>query len=213
MSRAITKRQKEILEFIENQIRESGYPPSIREICDNFSFKSTNAVVDHLDALVRKGYLSRESSKSRAIMVLKPVLPVPASREGIPVMGTIAAGQPIFASEFQLDTLPIDPSMVGSGTHFGLKVRGNSMIEAGIMPGDIVIIRQQPVADNDQIAAVMVGEDEATLKRYFRVGSKIKLEPANPHIPTIWVNETECKVLGIVVGLWRNYRDQVQGIY
>lgn len=218
----LTKRQGQVLSFIIDQIENEGYPPTIREIGDHLGIKSTNGVNDHLKALEKKDYLAREDAKSRALRPLRNVdgsLYQPASVSttddtvaydeqihSIPVVGRIAAGLPTAAIENTEEFLRIGEGMLGrSEDVFGLRVSGESMIEDGIHDGDYIFVKRQQQARNGEIVAAMV-DGEATVKRFFREGDRIRLQPANASMEPIYVNAAdgrETTVLGKVVGVFR----------
>jgi repressor LexA len=233
----LTARQEQVLRFIRQSISERGYPPTLREIGAHMGIRSTNGVNDHLRALERKGYLTREDMKSRTLRPTPDMLravpapaatsraqgprgvpsPRPAPRDvsyasdddmiEIPILGRVAAGQPMEAIEEPMDTVRIDRMLVGSrgGDIFGLRIAGDSMIEAGIHDGDYVFIRKQLEAPRGAIVVCLVG-DEATCKYYFPEKSHIRLEPANAEMAPILVPRTdwrETQILGIVVGVYR----------
>lgn len=238
----LTKRQRLVLEYIIEHIDEQGYPPTIREIGDHMEIRSTNGVNDHLKALERKGYLSRQDAKSRAI---KPILNADGDllddgssssvntagsgkviamqgyRRGgsqmdedyedvqsVPVVGRIAAGKPISAIENTEQILRIGQGMlgkVGMEDVFALVVRGDSMIEDGIFDGDYIFVRKQSDARDGEIVAAMV-DGEATVKRLYREGNRIRLQPANSTMEPIYVHAHEARdtaILGRVVGVYR----------
>ncbi len=216
----LTKRQKLVLGFIIDHIQQWGYPPTIREIGDHLSIRSTNGDNDHLKALERKGYLLRQDSKSRA---LRPLL----DEEGrayeddnssssnviefedvfeIPIIGQIAAGLPISAIENTQETLHLSQGMLGRAEDvFGLVVQGDSMIEDGIFDGDYIFVRKQPNAERGEIVVVMV-DGEATCKRFFDEGDRIRLQPANDAMSPIYLDKSEFRsvdILGKVIGVYR----------
>jgi len=199
---ALTKRQRQVLNFITRSIEERGYPPTMREIGEHMGIRSTNGVNDHLKALERKGYIVREDLKSRT---LRPVAPASRTRS-VPLLGRVAAGQPILAVENREDTLTVDRSLVGEAEEvFALRVAGDSMIQDGILDGDIVFVRQQPTARRGEIVVAMV-EEEATVKRYFPEDRGVRLQPANDAMDPIWVRPdagVSFRLLGIVVGVYR----------
>jgi repressor LexA len=225
MADALTQRQREILEFISASIVERGYPPTLREIGMHFNIRSTNGVNDHLKALEKKGHLRREDLKSRA---MRPVLPdgggeLVAMRPGrlgsevqalpesddlaeIPIVGRVAAGQPILAVENVTDTVKIDRVLVGGHREvFGLRIVGESMIEDGIHDGDYVFVKKAPTARAGDIVVAMI-EGEATVKRYFPEGDRIRFQPANHNMSPIIVRKADFKtvdIIGIVVGVYR----------
>lgn len=207
----LTDRQRMVLEYIRASIEQHGYPPTLREIGNHLGIKSTNGVNDHLRALERKGFLTREDMKSRT---LRPV--GMSSRPGrsadddlleIPIVGRGAAGLPMEAIEHQAeDTVRIDRMMVGGARDvFGLRIQGESMIDAGIMDGDYVFVRKQLEAPRGAIVVAMVGED-ATCKYYFPEKDHIRLEPANKQMAAILIPKNDWRqtsILGQVVGVYR----------
>ncbi|MFH2007335.1 MAG: transcriptional repressor LexA [bacterium] len=198
----LTKRQRQVLNFITRSIEERGYPPTMREIGEHMGIRSTNGVNDHLKALERKGHIVREDLKSRT---LRPVSasPLPAS---IPLVGRVAAGQPILAVENLEETIKVDRYLVGAGEDlFGLRVQGESMIEDGILDGDIVFVRQQPTANRGEIVVALV-DDEATVKRYYPEKNGVRLQPANASMKPFHIRPedgTEFSLVGVVVGVYR----------
>lgn len=211
----LTERQKAVLDFIVESIQDRGYPPTLREIGNHLGIRSTNGVNDHLRALERKGYLTREDMKSRTLRPTPEVLrsmsiELPEHEPemvDIPVLGRVAAGQPLEAIEEPMDTVRIDRMLVGgSGADvFGLKVVGDSMIEAGIHDGDYVFVKKQLHAPRGAIVVCLVG-DEATCKYFFPEKHHIRLEPANSQMAPILIPRTDWRdtlILGVVVGLYR----------
>jgi repressor LexA len=229
MAEALTQRQREILEFISASIVERGFPPTLREIGEHFNIRSTNGVNDHLKALEKKGHLRREDLKSRA---MRPVLPdgsgeiIPMQRRAmgtgdvqvvssglgaddmaeIPILGKVAAGQPILAVENATDTVKVDRVLVGNHREvFGLRIVGESMIEDGIFDGDYVFVKKTPSAHSGDIVVAMI-EGEATVKRYYPEGDRIRFQPANQNMSPIIVRRADFKsvdIIGIVVGVYR----------
>lgn len=202
--RGLTKRQQCVLEFIETSIRQNGYPPTLREIGAHFGIRSTNGVNDHLRALERKGYLKRHDMKSRA---LRPTNLAAAPVRDIPVIGRVAAGTPILALENLEGTLRMDAGLLPDEptSCFALRVRGTSMIDDGIRDGDIVFVRRQDDAENGSIVVALLA-DEATVKRFYREGDRIRLQPANAEMAPIIVaggDAAPVRVLGVVVGMYR----------
>ncbi|AKT41695.1 transcriptional repressor LexA [Chondromyces crocatus] len=221
----LTDRQQQVLHYIRQSIAERGYPPTLREIGAHMGIRSTNGVNDHLRALERKGYLTREDMKSRA---LRP-RDMPSSVRGesldgeggldgvpandqeveiveIPVVGRIAAGLPLLAEEHILDTVRIDKMLIRGGREvFGLRVTGDSMIEAGIFSGDYIFVRKQSTAQRGDIVVALIG-DEATVKYYFPEKDYIRFQPANAAMAPILVRASDFKptmLLGLVVGIYR----------
>ena len=203
----LSSRQREILELIRSKVAERGYPPSVREIGDVLGLRSPSTVHSHLSALVRAGYLRRDPSKPRAIEVVatkSDQIERSASRD-VPLLGRIAAGSPILAEE-QIDeifTLPTE--FTGSGPVFMLAVRGDSMEGAGILDGDYVVIRSQQDAVNGEIVAALINDDEATVKRFERDGTTIRLISENPaYAPMVF--EDGVQLIGKVVAVLRAVR-------
>lgn len=203
-----------VLEYIHASIHERGYPPTLREIGNHMGIRSTNGVNDHLRALERKGYLTREDMKSRA---LRPTMPrangkgtsqIPDNLISIPIIGQVAAGQLAEAIQEPEDTLHIDRVMVGGAREvFGLRVNGESMIEAGINHGDYVFVRKQLEAKRGEIIVALV-EDQATCKYYYPESDRIRLVPANEKMSDIVITKEDWRstqILGVVVGLYRKF--------
>jgi repressor LexA len=198
----LTDRQREVLDFINDSIRRRGYPPTLREIGSHFGIRSTNGVNDHLRALEKKGFLQREDLKSRA---LRPLV-TEESYVDVPVLGKVAAGQPLLAVQNYEDTVKIDRFFIGQSREvFALRVKGDSMIEAGIFDGDYVFIRKQLQANSGEIVVAMIG-DEATVKRYYPEGDSIRFQPANSAMAPIIVRRRDFRsvnLLGVVIGVYR----------
>jgi repressor LexA len=198
----LTKRQREVLDFISESIRKRGYPPTLREIGSHFGIRSTNGVNDHLRALEKKGFLHRDDLKSRA---LRPLMTEDDFVE-VPVLGKVAAGQPLLAVQNYEDTVKIDRFFVGQSREvFALRVKGESMIEDGIFDGDYVFIRKQLQASPGDIVVAMIG-DEATVKRYYPEGDTIRFQPANSAMAPIYVRRRDFRsvnLLGVVIGVYR----------
>jgi repressor LexA len=210
----LTDRQREILEFITQSIRERGYPPTLREIGVQFGIRSTNGVNDHLRALEKKGHLLREDLKSRALRPVGPRGPVrsPSRDEDmaeIPIIGRVAAGAPLLAVENVEDTVKVDRFFIGQTKEvFALRVKGDSMIEDGIFDGDYIFVRKQLQANRGDIVVAMIN-DEATVKRYYPEGDSIRFQPANAAMQPIMVRKRDFKavnLIGIVVGVYRRMR-------
>lgn len=198
----LTNRQQEVLDFIQTRIMRDGYPPTIREIGEELGIRSTNGVNDHLKALERKGYLNRTEAKSRACV------PVGLNDDmvEVPVLGRIAAGLPILAQENVEDTVRIDRFFLGKSQEvFALRVVGESMINDGIHDGDFIFVQKQKTASRGAIVVALI-DDEATVKRYYPEGDRIRFQPANDNMQPIYVNARdfrETQILGIVVGVYR----------
>jgi repressor LexA len=199
---ALTDRQREILDFISRSITKRGYPPTLREIGSHFGIRSTNGVNDHLRALEKKGYLQREDLKSRA---LRPIVTTGQLVE-VPVLGRVAAGQPLLAVRNHDDTVRVDRFFIGNSREvFALRVKGDSMIEDGIFDGDYVFVRKQLQANSGETVVAMIG-DEATVKRYYPEGDTIRFQPANAKLEPIYVRKRDFKsvnLLGVVIGVYR----------
>jgi repressor LexA len=212
----LTQRQQQTLEFIRKSIEERGYPPTLREIGEYMGIRSTNGVNDHLRALERKGYLRREDMKSRALKLVEESLPAarnfPAAMNDdgdlleVPVLGRVAAGLPLYAEENVIDTVRVDRMLVRGGKEvFGLRVTGDSMIEAGILNGDYIFVRKQSSADRGDIVVALIG-DEATVKHYYPERDYVRFQPANSQMAPILVRASDFKstmLLGKVVGVYR----------
>jgi repressor LexA len=207
----LTKRQSQTLDFIRRSINERGYPPTLREIGEHMGIRSTNGVNDHLRALERKGYLRREDMKSRALKLVEAAetsTPVPIDDDMIEVqvLGRVAAGLPVLAEENIIDTVRIDRLLVRGGREiFGLRVTGDSMIEAGILSGDYVFVRKQSLAERGDIVVALIGDD-ATIKYYYPEREYVRFQPANAQMAPILVRATDFRstmLLGKVVGVYR----------
>ena len=201
----LTNRQKEVLEFIPRFTDENGYPPTVREIGDHFDI-SLRAVQDHIAACQKKGYLSQCQKRSRSIRVLKNeegVSETKAFTSRIPLLGTVAAGKPLLSEENVDGYVTIAEPFVRPGkTYFALRVRGSSMINAGILEGDLAIIEKADVASEGQIVVAVV-DNAITLKRFYREENRIRLQPENPDFQPIYTNDAH--LAGIMVGLVRTY--------
>jgi repressor LexA len=209
----LTKRQAQTLDFIRQSIEERGYPPTLREIGESMGIRSTNGVNDHLRALERKGYLSREDMKSRALRLVSRESDTPAAVApgdenmlDVQVLGRVAAGLPLLAEENVVDTVRIDRMLVRGGRDvFGLRVQGDSMINAGILNGDYIFVRKQASAEPGEIVVALIG-DEATVKYYHPEKDYVRFQPANDHMAPILVRASDFRatmLLGVVVGVYR----------
>jgi repressor LexA len=201
MRKQLTNRQQAILDYIKIYIRTTGYPPTVRDIGRAFKISEKGAY-DHLRAIERKGYIRRASRKNRAIEVLDFIPLHRGEIVEVPIVGRIAAGEPLLATQNIEGTLPLSKEMVGEESFFALMVRGTSMIEAGIFNGDYVIVKQQSSAEQGEIVVALL-DDEATVKRFYRDNNYIRLQPENPAMNPIIVKEA--KILGKVVGLFRKF--------
>jgi repressor LexA len=227
----LTDKQHQVLAFVERQIRQVGYAPTIREIGKQFGIRSTNGVNDHLVALEKKGYLTRDGQKSRTLRVLRSIegplpaksvrpsrdnvltLPSPFGRSDdlveIPLLGRVAAGVPLLAEQNIEDTVRVSSFLLGRGTNahkvFALRVVGESMIDDGIFDGDFLFVKKQAEARSGEIVVAMI-EGEATVKRFFPEGDRIRFQPANARMEPLFVWKSEFRqtdILGVVVGVYR----------
>ncbi len=202
--RGLTERQRQVLESIHTITGEKGYPPTVREIGDRLGLRSSCTVQRHLEALERKGYIKRDRTKARSVEILQADDPtmVPVPMVAVPVVGTVAAGQPILATENIEEVFPLPRDVVKDDKCFMLQVQGDSMIDAGIFDGDYVVVRQQPSAEDGDIVVALL-EDEATVKRFRRLRSRIHLEPANKSMGPIVADEVQ--IVGKVLMSIRRY--------
>jgi repressor LexA len=206
----LTERQQEILDFIQLSTNNNGYPPTYREIGKQFNIASTFGVKRHIDALVKKGFLSNESKTSRTIALVENGLNKSRylldSMIGVPIVGRVAAGQPILAVENIEGKVLMDASLLNKRNDcFGLKVRGDSMINAGILEGDLVIVSPQQNAVNGDIVVALL-QDEATMKRFLARNNKIYLMPENENYNPIEIEDREdFSIIGKVIGVFRTY--------
>jgi repressor LexA len=195
--KGLTAKQQRVLDVIRNAMRHRGQPPTVREIGKEIGVQSSCTVQRHLDALEKKGFIKRDRYKYRSIELKDSPIPPFVRAVNVPILGQIAAGAPILAEENIEDSFPLPMELVNDGDNvFMLKVRGDSMIDAGIFDGDLVAIRQQPVANNGEIVAAMI-EDEATVKRFYKDGRRIKLVAENPAYDPIVTDQ--CQILGKVI--------------
>ncbi|WP_368183663.1 transcriptional repressor LexA [Aestuariibius sp. HNIBRBA575] len=227
----LTKKQLDLLEFVNARVQRDGVPPSFDEMKDELNLRSKSGIHRLITALEERGYIRRLAHKARALEVVKlpdalaskstgftpkvvagdrddtaaPQTTKTASALEIPVMGRIAAGVPIAAIQHATHSVPVPHNMISQGEHYALEVKGDSMIELGINDGDVVVIRETTVADDGDIVVALVEDEEATLKRYRRNGSSIALEAANPAYKTRFFDEDQIKVQGRLVGLIRSY--------
>ena len=206
MTRGLTDKQERILGFIVDYVNDQGYPPSIREIGNHFNISSLRGVTVHLDALERKGYIKRANT-ARAITVIGKTGSTAPNRNVsmVPLVGTIAAGVPITAHE-NIDALvPVPQEMIHNvKTAFALRVKGDSMINAHIMEGDLVVIKEQSTAENGDLVAFLLG-DEATVKRIEFTNDGVRLKAENPAYSPIEVRREDSRIMGKVIGLVRSY--------
>ncbi|MDD4237102.1 MAG: transcriptional repressor LexA [Desulfotomaculaceae bacterium] len=199
MQAGLTTKQAEILTVIKDNLRQKGYPPSVREIGQAVGLSSSSTVHGYLKKLEKMGYLRRDPTKPRAIEVLYPG-GERVEYVNVPLVGRVAAGLPLLAVENKEELFPLPTHFTGTGEFFMLKVQGESMIEAGILNGDMVVVRQQHDVNNGDIVVALL-EEEATVKRFFKEKVRIRLQPENRAMEPIYVNELQ--VLGKVIGLVR----------
>lgn len=203
----MSNRQNAILEFIKNEVRDKGYPPSVREIGEAVGLASSSTVHGHLDRLEKKGLIRRDPTKPRAIEILGDDEEVPfglaASIRPVPLVGKVTAGVPITATENIEEYYPLPTTMVGDQPVFMLSVQGDSMIEAGIHDGDYVIVRQQPTATNGDIVVAMTEDNEATVKTFYKERDHIRLQPENSSMQPL--RYPNVSILGKVIGLIRSF--------
>lgn len=200
----ISKKQMEILEYIKSEILRVGYPPAVREICEAVHLKSTSSVHAHLESLEKYGYIRRDPTKPRAIEITDDTFNL-TRRElaNVPIVGQVAAGEPILAEENITDYFPIPADMLPNTQTFMLKVRGESMINIGIMDGDFVVVAQTPSASNGDVVVALV-EDSATVKTFYKEDGHYRLQPENDDMDPIIVPQVD--VMGKVVGVFRFMR-------
>jgi len=202
----LTKRQQEIFDVIKRYSAKYGYPPSVRDLGKSVGLASSSTVHAHLANLEKLGLLRRDPTKPRAIELLDRAVETVRSAvrpSGVPLVGSVAAGQPILAEENIEEYLPVPPAVGGEDGDFVLRIRGESMIDAGILEGDYVVVRPQEVADDGDIVVALVGEEsEATVKRFFHEPDHVRLQPENATMEPI--RSTDVRVLGKVVGLFRS---------
>ena len=197
----ITPKQQEILEYIKETILKKGYPPAVREICEAVNLKSTSSVHSHLETLERNGYIRRDPTKPRTIEIIDDCFNL-ARREvvNVPLLGTVAAGMPLLAQENIENYFPIPTEMLPDKEVFMLRVKGDSMIEAGIFNGDLIFVEKTVTAENGEIVVALL-DDSATVKRFYKENGHYRLQPENASMEPIIVDEVQ--ILGKVFGLFR----------
>ncbi len=197
----ISDKQREILEYIKQEILNRGYPPAVREICEAVHLKSTSSVHSHLETLEKNGYIRRDPTKPRAIEIIDDNFNL-TRREvvNVPMIGSVAAGQPLLAVENIDNYFPIPAEFMPNEESFMLKVKGDSMINMGIYEGDQIIVRKQNTASNGEVIVALV-DDSATVKRFYKENGHIRLQPENDFMDPIIVDD--CEILGKVIGLIR----------
>ena len=200
----ISSKQQEILDYIKSEILKKGYPPTVREICETVNLKSTSSVHAHLETLEKNGYIRRDPTKPRAIEICDDSFQmVRTEMVSLPIVGNVAAGQPILAEENIQDYFPIPADMVPKGDSFSLNVRGDSMINVGILNGDRVLVNSCNTAVNGDIVVALI-DDSATVKTFYKENGYIRLQPENDTMDPIIVEN--CQILGKVFGVFRIFR-------
>ena len=197
--RSSQQNQQRILDFIKKEIEQKGYPPSVREICAGVGLKSTSTVHAHLNHLEEQGYIRRDSTKTRALEVIDGTQ---SRGRSVPLVGRVTAGLPILAIENIEEYLTLPQEMLGRDEVFCLRVQGESMIDAGILDGDIIVVREQNNAENGEIVVAMI-DDEATVKRIYYEKTRVRLQPENQFMEPIYAENAQ--VIGKVVGLFRMF--------
>lgn len=197
----ITPKQQEILEYIKQTILKKGYPPAVREICEAVKLKSTSSVHSHLETLEKNGYIRRDPTKPRTIEIIDDCFNL-ARREvvNVPLLGTVAAGTPLLAQENIENYFPIPSELLPNKEIFMLRVKGDSMIEAGIFNGDQILVEKKETAENGEIVVALL-EDSATVKRFYKEDGRYRLQPENSSMEPIYVDDVQ--ILGHVIGLFR----------
>lgn len=205
----IYKKQKQILDFISQYIQVNGYSPTLQEIADAMGLSSLATVHEHLQALEKKNIIKRYDGAVRGIEVVDNSVNASLSAIELPLIGYIAAGEPIEAIENEITTVMVSPDMVSKSKRcFVLQVKGSSMIDEGIMDGDYVVLKQQETAENGQIVVALIDEGFATLKKFYKEkGDKIRLQPANDEMEPIIVEANQVKIQGVVTGIVRRYKN------
>ena len=200
----ITPKQQEILNYIKEEILKKGYPPTVREICETVNLKSTSSVHSHLETLEKNGYIRRDPTKPRAIEICDDNFQmVRTEMVSIPIVGNVAAGQPILAEENIQDYFPVPADVVPKGESFILNVRGDSMINAGIFSGDRIFVHSCNTAVNGSIVVALI-DDSATVKTFYRENGHVRLQPENDEMDPIIVDD--CQILGTVFGVLRFFK-------
>jgi len=200
----LTTKQQQVYEYIKEHISQVGYPPSVRDICKSVGLRSTSTAHGYLARLEKKGLIRRDPALPRAIEVLDPASEIRTKVSAVPIVGSVAAGQPILATENIEEYMPLPQSLVHDDETFLLKVAGDSMIEAGILNGDLIIVRRQETADNgDIVVALLDTETTATVKRFFKEDGHFRLQPENSTMDPIIVDDVH--IAGKVIGLLRSF--------
>lgn len=205
MKQPLTKKQKILLDFVREFSDKNGFPPSFREIMEGLKYNSVATVAQHIDNLVTKGYLLKRDNEARSIQLVEADVEL-GGGSALPILGLIAAGEPLTILDDPKETLAVPPFMIKSDHSYVLKVKGSSMIEDGILDGDFVIVREQKTPQNGDVVVAMVNGYNATLKRFFKEGSKIRLQPANSTMKPIVLDENDfLEIQGVVTGVIRSF--------
>lgn len=209
-SNELSNKQLMILEFIKEQLLAKGYPPSVREICQAVGLKSTSTVHSHLNKLEKLGYIRRDPTKPRAIEILDGSNvfannnnTVMQEMINLPLVGQVTAGEPILAQQNIQEYIPLPAQLIKGTDNFLLKVKGESMINAGILDNDYVIVDKGATASNSQIVVALVNKESATVKRFFKEGNNVRLQPENDFMDPIILNERDVEIVGTVTGVFR----------
>lgn len=206
MAEPLTKRQKQVLDYVTQYIEVHGYAPSYREIAEAFELGSVATVADHVESLVAKGLLKKSSNSARSLQIVEIEEIEQGQSIALPIMGLIAAGQPIETLGRHAETLEVPPFMVGKRNSYVLQVRGESMIEEGIMPGDYVVIQEKTSPSQGDMVVALINDGEATLKRYYKEKGHIRLQPSNAaYEPIIVEPGTPIEIQGVCIGVIRKY--------
>ena len=205
----LTDKQIAILEFIKSEISKKGYPPAVREICDAVNLRSTSTVHSHLNKLEKLGYIRKDPTKPRAIEVLDKarddddVIGLHQEMINLPLIGQITAGEPIFAEQNIEEYIPLPASLVSGKDNFVLRVKGDSMVNAGILNGDYVVVDKKNTATNGQMVAALVENEKATVKTFYKEDGKIRLQPENDFMEPFIFEDAQVQIIGIVTGVFR----------
>ena len=209
-SNELSNKQLMILEFIKEQLLSKGYPPSVREICKAVGLKSTSTVHSHLNKLEKLGYIRRDPTKPRAIEILdggnvfaNNNNTVMQEMINLPLVGQVTAGEPILAQQNIQEYIPLPAQLIKGTDTFLLKVKGESMINAGILDNDYVVVDKGATASNSQIVVALVNKESATVKRFFKEGNNVRLQPENDFMDPIILNERDVEIVGTVTGVFR----------
>ena len=207
MKSPLTKKQRKTLDFVTTFIEQKGYSPSYREIANGLKLSSVATVAQHIDTLVEKGFLEKGNNSARSLIPVHEVEGyINKPGIGLPILGLIAAGSPIETIAGHKETLEVPAFMVGTKNSYVLQVKGQSMIEDGIHDGDYVVIQEKEVPSNGDTVVALINDGEATLKKYYKEGSRIRLQPANSSMEPIYVEaSTPIKIQGVLIGLIRKY--------